>query len=108
MQNSLTQEDIKKYIEQFKANSGPNSYIPYRPNCFCLASYFAKRVKKRINIFTVSNGNLTLQKAVSTAQDQLDWPVINILHAQDHFTRLYNPLEGDIHKKQCEQIYKNY
>ena len=108
LKHALTHENIIAYMKRFKINSGLESYIPFRPDAFCLASYFLESAATRANIFTADNGVLTLLKSASSDPVQAKWPILNILFSGNHYTRLYNPSEKDDYKRECEQIYRNY
>jgi len=98
-------DHIKIYMERFRRVGGYQTYIPFRPDGACPASLLATIGQKRINIFTfnTTEGKLQLHKTAGTVG-----PLVNILHVDNHFVRLYLPVEGENSLHQCEQIWKNY
>lgn len=107
--NQISLGNIRTYMERFRVVGGPRTYIPFREGTFCPAEALAFLGGKRVNIFTYNEGSHQLNICKrATAPGAISSPIINILHAGDHYVRLFNPAEGDLHKSQSEQIMRNF
>ncbi|MBL8676003.1 MAG: hypothetical protein JNJ47_01045 [Alphaproteobacteria bacterium] len=112
--NQISLDAIKNYMERFRVVGGPRSYIPFREGTFCPAEAFGFLSGKRVNIFTYNEGthqlNLCKRAGASGEITNIDishFPIINILHTGDHYVRLFNPAESELHKSQSQQIMRN-
>lgn len=112
--NQISLDNIRTYMERFRVVGGPRTYIPFRKGTFCPAEALSLLGGKRVNIFTYNKNTHQLdiyKEATAPATipnvDISNFPIINILHAGDHYIRLLNPAESGLHKSQSQQIMRN-
>lgn len=113
--SQISLDNIRSYMERFRIVGGPQTYIPVRNEIYCPAEALAIRSKKRVNIFLFNEKTCQLflyKKATSphkiTNIDISNYPIVNILQIENHYIRLFNPLEGELHQNQSQQIIDNY
>ncbi len=110
---AISEGKTKQYMETLRECGGAETYIPVRPGMMCPAAIIAERQGKKLNIFTVlintgldkiARYSLGFLKSVGPNDGS---PPINLLIEGNHFVRLYNPAESDLHRLQAEQIIRN-
>lgn len=113
--SQISLDNIRTYMERFRVVGQPQTYIPFREGTFCPAEALAFLGGKRVNIFTYNEVTHQLnicKRATAPGTipnvDISNFPIINILHAGDHYIRLFNPAESELHKSQSQQIMRNF
>lgn len=103
IQKLLSSEYIQNYMSRF----GGAVDIPFRPDVTCPVAVLARLSQKKIRIFTFNTDKKEL-RLLKEAGEQ--GPIVNILHAGNHYTRLLceDEIGNDTIVQQCQQIWRNF
>lgn len=101
---AITDAEVKDYMEDLRTSTGDfKTFIPFRPDMRCPAQILAEKNNKKINIFTYNKQT----RALSLVKTVGNGSIVNILHAGNHYVRLYNSAESVPHKLSATQVVKN-